>query len=77
MFSIYEKKEDKWRCRSFVLCLAYVAISPFIYFYLPLPSACIQALLTSGRISSKVEIDKPREEVHLIANSSLSAFRSI
>ena len=33
MFSIYENNEKiSGACRSFVLCLDYVAISPFIYF---------------------------------------------
>ena len=33
MFSIYENnKKISGACRSFVLCLDYVAISPFIYF---------------------------------------------
>ena len=33
MFSIYENnKKNGGGCRSFVLCLDYVAISPFTYF---------------------------------------------
>ena len=37
MFSIYENnKKMSGACRSFVLCLDYLAISPFIYFkYIP------------------------------------------
>ena len=33
MFSIYENNTKiSGACRSFVLCLDYVAVSPFIYF---------------------------------------------